>query len=58
MQDLKALTQVVEAYEAVNREFDITQLRWCVHHVPAVTPELLTRLRRSAAACRWPRSAG
>ena len=58
VQDLKGLTQVVEAYEAVNKEFDIRQLRWVVHHVPAVTPDLLTRLRAlgcgvQMAAFRW-----
>jgi predicted amidohydrolase YtcJ len=58
VQDLKGLQQVVEAYEAVNKEFDITRLRWVVHHVPAVTPELLTRLRAlgcgvQMAAFRW-----
>ena len=58
VQDLTALTQVVEAYEAVNKEFDITGLRWMVHHVPAVTPDLLTRLRAlgcgvQMAAFRW-----
>jgi hypothetical protein len=58
VQDLKGLTQVVEAYEAVNKEFDITRLRWVVHHVPAVTPDLLTRLRAlgcgvQMAAYRW-----
>jgi len=42
--NLNALTQVVEGYEAVNREFDITNLRWMVHHVPVVTEELLDRL--------------
>jgi len=45
VQNLAGLQQVVDAYEAVNREFDITKLRWMVHHVPEVTPELLTRLR-------------
>ncbi len=44
VQDLAGLTQVVEAYEAVNREFDITKQRWVVHHVPVVTADLLTRL--------------
>jgi predicted amidohydrolase YtcJ len=44
VQNLAGLTQVVEAYEAVNREFDITGLRWMVHHVPSVTEDLLTRL--------------
>jgi len=58
VQDLKGLTQVVEAWEAVNKEFDITRLRWCVHHVPAVTPDLLTRLKAlgcgvQMAAFRW-----
>src|SRR5436305_4196477 len=45
VQNLAGLTQVVEAYESVNREFDITGLRWMVHHVPQVTPDLLTRLK-------------
>jgi hypothetical protein len=58
VQDIKGLQQVVDAYEAVNKEFDITRLRWVVHHVPAVTPELLTRLRAlgcgvQMAAFRW-----
>jgi predicted amidohydrolase YtcJ len=62
VQNLAALTQVVEAYEAVNKEFDITRLRWMVHHVPEVTPELLTRLRAlgcgvQMAAYRWVTSA-
>lgn len=58
VQDLAGLTQVVEAYEAVNREFDITRLRWMVHHVPVVTADLLTRLQAlgcgvQMAAYRW-----
>lgn len=58
VQNLAGLTQVVEAYEAVNKEFDITGLRWMVHHVPEVTPDLLTRLQRlgcgvQMAAFRW-----
>jgi predicted amidohydrolase YtcJ len=58
VQDIKSLTQVVDAYEAVNKEFDITRLRWCVHHVPVVTRELLTRLQAlgcgvQMAAFRW-----
>jgi predicted amidohydrolase YtcJ len=43
--NIPELTQVVDAYEAVNREFDITRHRWVVHHVPVVTNELLDRLR-------------
>jgi hypothetical protein len=56
--NLEGLTQVVEAYEAVDREFDITGLRWVVHHVPVVTGDLLTRLKAlgcgvQMAAFRW-----
>jgi predicted amidohydrolase YtcJ len=56
--DLAGLTQVVDAYEAVNKEFDITRLRWAVHHVPVVTNDLLTRLKAlgcgvQMAAYRW-----
>jgi predicted amidohydrolase YtcJ len=58
VQDLAALTQVVEAYEAVNKEFDITHNRWVVHHVPVVTADLLTRLKNlgcgvEMGAFRW-----
>jgi predicted amidohydrolase YtcJ len=58
VQTLAALTQVVEAYEAVNKEFDITRLRWVVHHVPEVTSDLLSRLRAlgcgvQMAGFRW-----
>jgi len=58
VQNLAGLTQVVDAYEAVNKEFDITRLRWVVHHVPQVTPDLLSRLRAlgcgvQMGAFRW-----
>jgi predicted amidohydrolase YtcJ len=58
VQNLAGLTQVVDAYEAVNKEFDITSLRWVVHHVPVVTTDLLNRLRAlgcgvQMAAFRW-----
>ena len=43
--NIPELTQVVDAYEAVNKEFDITKQRWVVHHVPVVTKPLLDRLR-------------
>jgi predicted amidohydrolase YtcJ len=60
--NLAALTQIVDAYEAVNREFDITGLRWVVHIVPEVTPALLTRLKAlgcgvQMGAFRWVTSA-
>jgi predicted amidohydrolase YtcJ len=58
VQNLAGLTQVVEAYEAVNREFDITQKRWVVHHVPQVNADLLNRLKAlgcgvEMGAFRW-----
>jgi predicted amidohydrolase YtcJ len=42
--NLNALIQVVDAYEAVDAEFGITDLRWGVQHVNQATPELLQRL--------------
>lgn len=56
--NLAGLTQVVEAYEAMNQEFGITDLRWAVHHVPEVTADLLSRLQAlgcgvEMAAFRW-----
>ena len=58
VQNLAGLRQVVEAYEAVNREFDITKLRWVVHHVPEVDADLLNRLKAlgcgvEMGAFRW-----
>jgi len=58
VQNLAGLRQVVDAYEAVNKEFDITKLRWMVHHVPEVNTELLDRLKAlgcgvQMAAFRW-----
>ncbi len=58
VQNLAGLKQVVEAYEAVNREHDITKLRWVVHHVPEVNADLLTRLKAlgcgvEMGAFRW-----
>jgi predicted amidohydrolase YtcJ len=58
VQNLAGLRQVVEAYEAVNREWDITKLRWMVHHVPEVSKDLLDRLKAlgcgvEMGAFRW-----
>ena len=58
VQDIKGLQQVVEAYEEVNKEFNITPHRWVVHHVPVVNTDLLSRLRTlgcgvQMAAFRW-----
>jgi len=55
---LAALAQITEGYEAVNKEFDITGLRWVVHIVPEVTADLLSRLRAlgcgvQMGAFRW-----
>lgn len=46
--NLAELTQVVEGWEAVNAEFDITGQRYIVHHVP-VTENLLDRLHAFGA---------
>jgi len=58
VQNLAGLKQVVEGYEAVNREYDITKLRWVVHHVPEVNSDLLSRLKAlgcgvEMGAFRW-----
>ena len=58
VQNLAGLRQVVESWEAVNKEFDITQLRWTVHHVPEVNADLLSRLKAlgcgvEMGAFRW-----
>jgi len=58
VQNLAGLRQVVENWEALNKEFPIGDKRWCVHHVPEVTPDLLTRLKTMGcgvqmAAFRW-----
>jgi predicted amidohydrolase YtcJ len=62
VQNLAGLKQVVEGYEAVNREFDITKSRWVVHHVPEVSADLMTRLKALGCAVemgafRWVTSA-
>jgi predicted amidohydrolase YtcJ len=48
--NLAGLAQVVDAYEAMDAEFGIGDLRWMVHHVPFVTDELLTRLQAVGGA--------
>jgi predicted amidohydrolase YtcJ len=58
VQTLAQLQQVVSAYEQMDQEFGIKDLRWMVHHVPFVTPDLLTRLHAmncavQMAAYRW-----
>lgn len=58
VQNLAGLRQVVEAWEEINKDFDITGQRWCVHHVPEVTADLLTRLKAlgcgvQMGAFRW-----
>ncbi len=55
---LAQLAQVVDAYEKVDAEFGIRDLRWMVHHVPFVSTELLSRLQSlgcgvQMAAYRW-----
>jgi predicted amidohydrolase YtcJ len=58
VQNLAGLRQVVDGYETVNRQFDITKLRWVVHHVPEVNKDLLDRLKAlgcgvEMGAFRW-----
>jgi predicted amidohydrolase YtcJ len=58
VQNLAGLQQVVEAYEAVNRDYPIKDLRWVVHHVPEVNADLLSRLQAlgcgvEMGAFRW-----
>jgi predicted amidohydrolase YtcJ len=58
VQNLAGLRQVVEEYEIVNRDYDITRLRWVVHHVPEVNADLLSRLKAlgcgvEMGAFRW-----
>lgn len=50
VQNLAGLNQVVDEWERVNARYDITKLRWMVHHVPQVTTDLLTRLKNLGAA--------
>jgi hypothetical protein len=55
---LAQLAQVVDAYEKVDAEFGIRDLRWMVHHVPFVNSDLLSRLQAlgcgvQMAAYRW-----
>ncbi len=50
VQNLAGLTQVVEAYEAMNKQYDISRLRWMVHHVPEVNADLLNRLKAMGCA--------
>ena len=42
---LAALENVVAGLETVDAEFDISDLRWTVHHVQVATPQLLERLK-------------
>ena len=42
---LATLEAIVNGLEAVNAEFDITGLRWTVHHVQVATPALFARLK-------------
>jgi len=58
VQNLAGLRQVVESWEPLSKEFPISDKRWCVHHVPEVTADLLTRLKAMGCgvqmgAFRW-----
>ena len=52
------IQQVVETYEAMDREFGIKELRWGLQHVDLATPEQLARLKNlncgvSMSGFRW-----
>jgi predicted amidohydrolase YtcJ len=58
VQNLAGLRQVVEAWEAIAKDHDITKQRYVVHHVPEVNADLLTRLQKlgcgvEMGAFRW-----
>jgi predicted amidohydrolase YtcJ len=60
---LGALTQVVNAYEAMDATYGIKDLRWRVQHGDTATPELLARLKAlgggiSMSGHRWTGTAG
>src|SRR5688572_2603506 len=42
---LAAFENEIAGYEKVNAEFDITDLRWVISHIPFATPPLLQRLK-------------
>lgn len=55
---LAQLQQVVSAYEQMDQQYGIKDLRWMVHHVPFVDQDALTRLKAmncgvQMAAFRW-----
>lgn len=56
------IQQVVEAYEAVDAEFGITELRWGLQHGDFATPDQLARLKNlnvaiSTSGFRWQNTA-
>jgi predicted amidohydrolase YtcJ len=64
---LKNLEAIVDGYEQIHAKYDISGLRWTVHHLPFATPALLERLKKmnvgvQAGAWRFvsgtPQSAG
>ena len=58
VQNLAGLNQVVEAYEAVNRQFDITKSAGWSTTFRRSPPICSTASRRWAAASKWARSLG
>src|SRR5262245_12176256 len=53
---LAAIENEIAGNEKVNAEFDITDLRWVIAHVPFATPSLLQRLKAlggGAQLTRW-----
>jgi predicted amidohydrolase YtcJ len=49
---LAAFENEITGYEKVNAEFNITDLRWVISHVPFATPALLQRLKALGAGAQ------
>ena len=49
---LAAFENEIAGYEKVNAEFNITDLRWVISHIPFATPALLQRLKALGAGAQ------
>jgi predicted amidohydrolase YtcJ len=49
---LAAFENEIAGYEKVNAEFNITDLRWVISHIPFATPPLLERLKSLGAGAQ------
>jgi predicted amidohydrolase YtcJ len=49
---LASFENEIVGYEKVNAEFNITDLRWVISHIPSATPPLLQRLKALGAGAQ------